>query len=351
VEIPLLGSVHGTPRIRVTVDDAAGEMIVDTGAFATLISPEFAARATVPVRQTTMRSVDAGGNVKVARGIAQFDALGIGGATFYQVDAVVQDVSVLGASGEAVGGAIGMPVFRDVLVTFDYPRKMLVIEHGDLPEPNGQDVLPLRAGPSGKPMIPVRIGDKTYWALIDTGFSSGLGVPTSLRREIAGADRTVPGAPFAYYHGQAQGERARLAGDLRIGWHIIRRPIADIGLGKDIVLGAAYLKNFAITIDQRNSRVRFTRKDVTPIHVPSIVGPGFYVDLETARILVVVPNSGAARAGLQVGDQLVMIEGVPFMQYRRMSMPVALEPGLVSLVYERHQRRFAVRVPITTLLK
>jgi hypothetical protein len=199
-------------------------------------------------------------------------------------------------------------------------------------------------------MVPLQIGQRTVWMLLDTGFSSGLGLPDWARKEILGTTRTVPGAPFAYYHGHGQAERARLKDDLHIGWHVIRQPIVELGLGNDPVIGAEYLKHFVVTIDQRNGRVRFTRKAITPIKVASIVGPGFYIDLKTAKVIAVVPRSGAAKVGLRIGDRLEMIEGIPFEEYRTMESPRALHAGSVSLVYVRDGRRFPVIVPITVLL-
>jgi predicted aspartyl protease len=353
VEIPLLPSAQGSPRVKVRVNGSEGQMIVDTGAFSTLVSPELAKAATAPVRSTKIRSIDGGGNVRVPDGVARFNALSLGdlsAATFYSIDAVVLDVSVLGSEREPVAGAIGMPAFRDVLLTVDYPSQKLVIEKGSLPEVNGYDILPLRVGPKSLPMVPLAIGDRVVWTLLDTGFASGLGVPQSMARELPGLDKAVPGQPFSYYHGDGKTTRARLTADVKIGWHVLRTPIVDIGVGNTPVIGAAYLRQFVVTIDQRNRRVRFVRREITPIKTPSIVGTGFFVDLQTGVLIAIVPGSGAARAGLRIGDRLTAIESIPFDTYRDKMSGKPLRVDAVSLTYERDDEAFDVRVPITVLV-
>jgi prepilin-type N-terminal cleavage/methylation domain-containing protein len=139
-------------------------------------------------------------------------------------------------------------------------------------------------------------------------------------------------------------------GDLRIGWHVIRQPIVDIGLGQTPVIGANYLKYFAVTIDQRNQRVRFARRAIAPIHVPPIRRTRFYINVRTGEVIGVVPMSGADRAGIQVGDRLLTIEGVPFTTYRDSDNPAQLRSGSVTLTYDRGGVTRAADVPITVLL-
>ncbi len=350
VAVPMSASRLGPPYVEVKVDGRPTDLIIDTGAYATLISPALADRAGAKVRRTQLRSVDAGGNVRRPRGIARLGSIDLGNASFVDVEAVVQDVSVLASAGDPISGAIGTPLFRDALVTLDYPNAKLVIEEGSLPDPNGQDVLPLRVGPLGRPLVEMKIGEKTVWVLLDTGYDGGLSLPDSARKLYPGAEKAYPGPSFAYYHGHGQGDRARLTDDLHIGWHVVRQPIVDLGIGRDPIIGGDYLRHFAITLDQRNGRVRFTRKDITPIRVPSIYGPGYYVERQSGKVIAVLPRSGAARAGLKVGDRLSSIDGMPYARFRDLREHIVLQQNTVSLIYERNGRLFPLVVPITVLL-
>ncbi|HEV7300784.1 MAG TPA: aspartyl protease family protein [Tepidisphaeraceae bacterium] len=354
--VPFVEDTVGTPRVAVRGNGFAGEMIVDTGAFSSLLSPAFTTGSRAQTRATDLRSVDAGGNVRRALGIARLETLQLGtgasAAMLQDFEAVVQDLSILDSAGGTMSGALGLPAFRNVLLTFDFPKQQLIIQNGMLPAPNGRDVLPLKVSRTGGPMVPLRVGRREVWTLLDTGFSSGLALPNWARASVPGAKETVPGTPFTFYHGRAanQSDRARLKVDVAVGGHTIERPIAEIGLGNVPVIGTAYLRHFAVTIDQRNGRVAFRRSSQSPIVVPPIVGPGYYVDLTTARIIAIVPNSGADRAGLKVGDQLERIEGMPFADYRAARTPLALRHGMASLTYLRNGRRQSVAVPIGVLV-
>ncbi|MGH7512061.1 MAG: hypothetical protein ACREOQ_03955 [Gemmatimonadales bacterium] len=63
---------------------------------------------------------------------------------------------------------------------------------------------------------------------------------------------------------------ARLAGDLKLGRHVFRRPgIAVHPLPPDIpsrmTIGTRAMRHFRLTIDRRSMRVRLSRADTTAI--------------------------------------------------------------------------------------
>jgi hypothetical protein len=366
VETPLIFSERDVPRVAVRANGRAGEMLLDTGFFASLVSPELVADAKLPARPTRLRTVDGAGAVRPLLGIATIDALtitdgasggpsghaGRGATATFAVESVVQDIAILRGQNDPLIGALGLAVFRDVLLTLDYPANRLRIERGELPPANGDDILPMKVNDQGQPLVELRLGHRRMWVMMDTGYSSGLGLPNWARSRVPGAQNATPGMPFTYYHGRGTRpiDRARIDDDLHLGWHVIHRPIADIGLSSVPVIGSDYLRHFAITFDQANGRVRFRRSATAAITVPPIVEPGFYVDPATATIIAVVPKSGAALADLRVGDRLVQLEGLPFATYRATPAPRALRPGQVSLIYERKGKQASAVVPITTLV-
>jgi hypothetical protein len=352
-DVPLVASVFNAPRVAVKANGVSAEVIIDTGAFASLMSADFARSTAAEVRSTKLRSVNAGGVARSARGIARFDTLAIGSAVFHDVEAVLHDVSVLRTAGEPIVGALGLPVFRDVLLTIDYPNGRLRVERGSLPEPDGRDVLSLRVDGRGLPYVRVRLGSRQAWALLDTGYSLGLALPASMKASVPGAGNTVAGPPVLYYgSGRRQVEQARLGVDVALGRHVIARPIADIDVaGEELILGATYLRHFSITFDQRNGRVRLARRQADPIRTPSIRGTGYYVHPVDASIIAIVPASGADRAGLWIGDKLLAIDGVPMSTYRIVGdLPRAREDEVV-VTYERGGKAFTAVVKVGVLVK
>jgi len=79
------------------------------------------------------------------------------------------------------------------------------------------------------------------------------------------------------------------------------------------VIGSRILENFAVTLDQKNSRVRFAREDTSPIVLPPYRLVGFRLQREEEGFTVwgVMAGSPAQRAGIKNGDVVVTINDRP----------------------------------------
>jgi predicted aspartyl protease len=309
VEVPIRPNRAGAPLVPVRGKTSAPwEMMLDTGAPSVVVSPEIAKREGWPVRHGEMYSVDAIGNRQDV-GLADAKMIRIGGtaATFRDFDAMVMSPRSL-KFGEGTGdGALGLMLFHNVLLTIDFPNNRLILEPGNLPPPDGRDVLPMKLDAAGHAFVPIRVGTREVWAMIDTGFSSGLAVPTAEARQFPGTSRSVTGDLVTTWHGTVRSKTARLTEPLRVGRQVFHRPVVDVGISNDVVLGIEYLQHFAITIDQRNGRARFTRRANGPIEFGPLRRPGFTVDPDTNLVTDVIPNSHASRAGLRVGERVLRI--------------------------------------------
>jgi len=147
-------------------------------------------------------------------------------------------------------------------MTIDYPAGRLVLARGALPAPSGRDVLAT---------VPIAFGFGVHLdlngvgsdAFIDTRSETALGVSPSLAGGLhfAYAPVTVGmarGAGFAPIPVKA----ARLGGDVVLGEYSIAQPIIDVRqlppyLPSQPLLGGRILSQFAVTLDQRDGRVRF----------------------------------------------------------------------------------------------
>ena len=347
-------------------------MILDTGASFVVVTQELASRTGLPVRPSRLYGSDATGSVRRAAGAARVSRLCLGGprpgaattaetsaadpnvACFGAFDAYVTDLSHLARiPGTRVDGIVGLPLFRDVLLTIDYPHAALRVERGELPPPDGRDVLPIRFGAGGRALIPLNLGGRELWAHLDSGFSGGLVVPDRAVADFPGAEAAVSaGDKFNFVHGgSGRARTARLTDDLRLGRHVIRRPVVSVGLGQEPTLGTEYLRHFAVTIDQKNRRVRFARTEPSPIEVPPVYRAGFEADPSTGTVKYVMPDSGAQRAGMRVGDRVTAVEGVPFDRYvRQGGTPSLAKPGYVGVQVERDGKLLKLSVPLTVVV-
>ena len=78
-------------------------------------------------------------------------------------------------------------------------------------------------------------------------------------------------------------------------------------------IGGQFLRQFAITFDQQNDRVRFRREDEGPLRQEARyrVGVMFMPGSEALEVAGTVPGAPGERAGLKEGDAVTAINGRP----------------------------------------
>lgn len=169
-----------------------------------------------------------------------------------------------------VDGVLGLDAYEDFLLTVDYPAARLVLARGDLPEPDGEEILgAVRVGPFVG--VELDVGGVKEIGVVDT--QGGIGfqaLPEVAGRLTFDAPLQVVGRAVVGGGEPVEVRGARLGGDLKIGRHVFRRPrMAVHPLPSDIpskmTIGLRALRHFAVTLDQRSMRVRFTRPDTAAI--------------------------------------------------------------------------------------
>ena len=355
VEVPMRPGLSLVPVVPVRLEGGAtAEMALDTGASFVVVSHELVSRGNLPVRKPGgLASADAAGNVRKASAVARVGRLcvnqpgGAEGICFGAFDAFVTDLNALSRGrGRRVDGLLGLPLFRGVLLTVDYPRARMRVENGELPQPDGQEVLPIQIAAGGRLLVPLRVGGREVWANMDTGFAGGMVVPDWAVKSFPGSERAVEaGDRFQFIAGvSARARMARLTEDLNIGRHTVRRPVVHVAKVDEPTIGTAYLMHFAITIDQKNKRVRFARLKVGAIEAPPVYRPGFEIDPATGVVTYVLPGGKAAAAGLRVGDRITAIEGVPLEEFLRNGPAAVARAGAASARAGRRQDQITVDV-------
>lgn len=197
----------------------------------------------------------------VSMPIYELNELSIGPATFHGVRVLSRDYNEHGGAVRGhIDGILGFHLFRELLLTIDYPARAVRLDRGSLPEPDGNEVLAL-ADDAPVPTIQIQLGDRSYPAHLDTGAMGALSVPKDIsdslpimgeRRKI-GEARTVTGT----FPVQA----ATLDGDVRIGGNVIKNPevVLDTPM-RTLNIGGRMLEDFVLSFDQRHGRVRIERR-------------------------------------------------------------------------------------------
>jgi hypothetical protein len=292
--------------------------IIDTGSSVTLVTPALAQRygnrnALLPdMPEVPVRSAD---GVLTHLPPTLLTRIDLGAARFSDVPALIYDCASLTAQlGVKIDGVLGFPLFRETLLTLDYPGERVQLQPGATAPAAPGTVVPFNNAEK-IPLIPVRLGDRTLIALIDSGSDEAFSLnPVGL--DPAFLSGPMSGPTVSTLTGDRVEKVGRLAGTLYVGDYAVPHPIVEVSDELSAV-GGGILKFFSVTFDQTHDRVTFQRTADDPIAVPALRGPGLSFSKTPAywRVVGVMPDSPGHEAGVEPGDLVTAINGEPVSQW------------------------------------
>jgi CubicO group peptidase (beta-lactamase class C family) len=231
---------------------------IDTGAAGTARIDSSVARAlNLPVVGEARVGDPSGKNAKSAP-IVRLESLEIGGARFGDLTATTGAYAGR-IPGEKVDGILGFALFADCLVTLDYPALRLTLASGELPPANGTDVIDFH-GERGIPSITIKVADMEVEADVDAGAMGGISLPDALATKLplAAPPRVVGHARTV--SNEFDIKAAELKGNVILGGVTLERPQVEFQpIFPMANVGSRVLRNFALTFDQKNHRLRIAR--------------------------------------------------------------------------------------------
>ncbi len=288
--------------------------LVDTGSSVTLVTPEVARRSPgrgpVAAGGTPLRVKGAEGAV-VELPRASLRRLDLGAARFEDVDVVIHDCAAISAHlGRRIDGVLGFPLFREVLLTLDYPGRRVSLRPASVgPVRTG---VALRFDDARKvPLVSAGLDGRTLMMLVDSGSDAVFSLnPAGLRPEFAHGP--VRGTVVGTLAGEREQETGRLARDITFGEVVFSRPRVDF-TDELSALGGGALRHFTVTFDQLHDRVVLERVGNGPVETPALRSAGLSFSRTPAywRVAGVVPGSPAERSGVERGELVVRIDGEP----------------------------------------
>jgi len=294
--------------------DGPYHFVIDTGSTVTLVSPELARRYGAPdepppdVPRVRVRSAQGGTRLLEAVTLTRIQ---LGRARFEYVPALVFDCSDLSALfGVRIDGVLGFPLFRDAVLTLDYPRSQIVIR-SDIPREGLPGETILFNNEEKTPLIPIRLGDREFAALIDSGSTAAFAVnPAGLSPKFQFGP--VEGPVVNTLAGDEPSSVGRLADVVRMGSFDIAQPVAEV-TDELSSLGGGILRHFTVTLDQRDNEVFFQHDPADPLSVPPLRGTGLSFRKAPAywKVVGVVPASPAGELGVRPGELVSRIDGEP----------------------------------------
>jgi hypothetical protein len=311
-EVPL-EMIDGLPFVEVTINgEGPWRFLLDTGAATSVVSLPVAWR--YPQSLTAMEALitDSTADAIMADSILHISSLTLGGLNLSDFHAIALDLSSLSeACGVEVHGILGFPVFRDLLLTIDYPGQRILIDDTVL-DAEAADVIPM-ALIDNHPFVDLTIGQSRVSALLDTGHASSLSLPADTPGIGFTAD-PMPWFSSVDLSGPGSRQIARLAEDLALGMVLWEQPIITVDGPDKPNLGSGFMSFFEVSFDQRSGLVRIVTQDGEPqtLHSPSVLTFGVQIGSsdEQAYVAEVLAGSPSDQAGLQAGDELLSINGL-----------------------------------------
>ncbi|HTX75928.1 MAG TPA: retropepsin-like aspartic protease [Terracidiphilus sp.] len=251
--------LYGKPYVMVTINGHGPfRFIIDTGTGAdVLVTPALAEQlGFATVGHATLSDPSGQGGKRVP--IVAIDTLELAGVSFENVRAVE---SGFFAESGTCQGLLGFTLFRDYLLTLDFPNRRVTLAKGALAPDGGKTVLPFRM-PQGVPIASLKVdGLAPVEAQLDSG-GGGLVLPEAIAVHLK---YDVP--PMLFASGQSVAtcfklQVARLASDVKIGRYTFTHPVVEIHPAFPLInFGSPPMQSFAITFDQKNLLVRFAARE------------------------------------------------------------------------------------------
>ena len=258
VDVEMLRSGH-LPAVQLKVNGKGPFLFaIDTGGMgsARLDSALAATLGLATVGQA--RTGDPSGLHTRLTNLVQVGSIEIGGARFENMTVGV-DGGGKSLLKEHVDGVLGFGLFKDCLLTLDYPGNRVTIEGGELPPVDGRDVIAFTSE-HGIPAVRLRVDSLWVDAHVDAGAMGGFTLPANLapRLPLASPPRVVGRARTA--SNEFEITAAGLKGSVHLGGHefpgatIEFQPIFPMAN-----VGARILREFRVTFDQKHGRMRLVR--------------------------------------------------------------------------------------------
>lgn len=328
--------------------------LIDTGSSITLVSDHIA--ETLPGFRiagslASVQVVSAAGGSTLL-GSTNLPSLELGGSRFTNLRAAIYDFTDFSNHlGFTVDGILGLPIFRDVLLTLDYPRNRVVISPRFPARAVPGIAIPYALENGTRPIINAALGDTSFNALIDSGSDLPFTLnPTGLNPEFKAGPRTGP--VVSTLSGNEPGQIGRLADILTLGTCEIIEPRVML-TDQLSTIGAEILRHFTLTIDQHRGLVILAPASESAVQLPAQRSTGLSFARLPAewRVLQVLDDAPPATHQIEPDDAIVGINGEPVTRWNLDRFEKQLrEADSIEYLLRRGERRFLLTVPIFDLV-
>lgn len=328
--------------------------LIDTGSSVTLVSdriaeglPDFRAAGGLASVQVVSA---AGGSTLL--GSTTVPSLELGTASFANLRAAVYDFADFSNHlGLTVDGILGFPIFRELLLTLDYPRNRVVLSPRFPARTVPGNAIPFALEDGTRPIVNVDLGGATFMALIDSGSDLPFTLnPTGLNPPFKSGPRNGP--VVSTLSGNTPGQIGRLADNLALGTCEIREPRVML-TDQLSTIGAEILRHYTLTFDQHRGIVIVepARDGMVKLPAQRSTGLSFARLPAEWRVLQVLADAPATTHQIEPGDAIVGINGEPIVKWNLDRFEKQLrEDGSIEFLFRRGERMLQLKVPVFDLV-
>jgi hypothetical protein len=354
-------TIHGVVFEAMINGKGPFQLIFDTGAGVNILNPAVIAQLGLPVESSSIAVPAMGGPVESKAFQAdevRINNLRLPQQTFYAIQLPWPD-------GTGPVGAVGYEVMRQLVVTIDYAHQLLTFFNPVSFVYRGRaQKLPLEPDPT-QVVVKASIGGGEQGDfVIDTGDFGGFSVNQWFVKKFAVLDRV----PHRYHGVFARGA----GGDSPPGWltriktvciekNCVHRVITYLSDGQASwdqhagTIGQDILKRFAVTVDWPHQALYLERnpgRARPDVFNRSGILDDFDENGKELKVVAVLPKSPGDKAGVKVGDRIVLIDNKPPASPWGSEEPAFLKPSgtRVRLTIERGPLVRQLRIRLKNLL-
>ena len=232
--------------------------MIDTGAgMQADIDTSVAQRLNLPLSGRAINGDPSGQNDREVA-TATIELLTIGKAEFRNVTAVVRPQRITKDYPD-VDGILGFALFTDYLLTLDYPAMQVRLARGALPIANGADILNFEIE-NRIPIVELAIGRIHVPAHVDSGnFVAGFILPAEIVEQLQLQSEAITVGGARSVTNRIQLKQVQLRDTIRLGGFEYPQPTIAFPALSDTNLGFKVLRDFVLTFDQNNRRMKLQR--------------------------------------------------------------------------------------------
>lgn len=237
-------------------------------------------------------------------------------------------------------GILGTNIMRTCRWKIDYNAKTLTFSDKKLKPEGKVREIDFVEGFSGSPMIKHVLGEYSYWSLMDTGYNGGFSIPDSLffKSRVSKKMDYKKGkgnSALTLFDNKPVDEYVTVADTLYVGDLLVKNQVLKIVPGNTALTGNEVFKTFGVVMIDWNKKKVYV-PDAPIKENPNMYTFGFtpiFVE-DVLKAGMVWETSPAGKAGIEVGDTIVsingkMIKGLPQAEWCNL-LELFLEPGTLG---------------------